>query len=43
MTLLPHYIRKQLPLLYSQEELGLDAFARVKFFTPDSSWTCAVR
>ena len=39
MQLMPHYIRKQLPLLYSQEELGLDALARVKFFTPDSDWT----
>jgi len=25
--------------LYSGEELGLDALAQVKFFTPDSSWT----
>lgn len=39
MHLLPKYIRKQLPPLYSQEELGLDALARVKFFSPDFSWT----
>ena len=27
------------PALYSQEAKGLDALARVKFFTPDSSWS----
>ncbi len=31
--------REKLPPLYSGEELGLDALAHVKFFTPDSSWT----
>jgi hypothetical protein len=31
--------RNQLPKLYSGEEKGLDAIARVKFFTPDSGWT----
>lgn len=31
--------RSRLPELYSQEELGLDAKAQVKFFTPDSNWT----
>ena len=30
--------RSRLPALYSQEKLGLDASAQVKFFTPDSSW-----
>ena len=30
--------RSRLPALYSQEKLGLDAVAQVKFFTPDSSW-----
>ena len=39
MILLPQYVRRQLPSLYSQEELGLDALARVKFFYPDFSWT----
>ena len=39
MILLPKYIRRQLPKLYSQEELGLEALARVKFFYPDFSWT----
>jgi hypothetical protein len=31
--------RARLPKLYSQEELGLDALAQVKFFAPDSNWT----
>jgi len=33
--------RAILPELYSHEHLGLDAMASVKFFTPDSNWTCA--
>jgi hypothetical protein len=37
--LLPQVARRVLPPLYSQEEKGLEALARVKFFTPDSSWT----
>lgn len=32
-------IRQQLPKLYSNEKLGLDALAPVKYFTPDSRWT----
>lgn len=36
--LLPPEIRASLPPLYSQEALGLEALALVKFFTPDSSW-----
>lgn len=39
MQLLPQFIRKQLPALYSQEELGQNAIAYAKFFTPDSGWT----
>lgn len=39
MILLPEDIKKELPKLYANEELGLDALARVKFFTPDSNWT----
>jgi hypothetical protein len=37
--LFPDIVRATLPPLYSQEGLGEDALARVKFFTPDSSWT----
>ena len=37
MILLPKEIREELPALYANEELGLDALARVKFFTPDSN------
>ncbi|NMC64137.1 MAG: DUF2958 domain-containing protein [SAR324 cluster bacterium] len=32
-------IRQSLPELYSQEEQGLNAQAKVKYFTPDSNWT----
>ena len=39
MQLMTAEIRKKLPPLYSQEELGGKAVAVVKFFTPDSSWT----
>lgn len=39
MELLPDEIREQLPALYSNEEIGLDAVAPVKWFTPDSSWS----
>jgi hypothetical protein len=31
--------REQLPPLYANETLGLNALAQVKFFTPDGSWT----
>lgn len=37
--LLPKEIREKLPPLYANEELGLEAQALVKFFTPDSNWT----
>lgn len=37
--LMDENIRQQMPELYSQEELGLEAKARVKYFTPDSNWT----
>src|SRR5258708_30585859 len=30
--------RARLPQLYSNEEIGLNALAQVKFFTPDSNW-----
>ena len=39
MDLLLDDLRKALPELYAQEELGEDAVAYVKFFTPDSNWT----
>lgn len=39
MSLLDAETRAQLPALYSGERDGLNALARVKFFTPDSSWT----
>ena len=39
MRLLTKEIRKKLPLLGSQDKLGGEAVAHVKFFTPDSSWT----
>jgi len=39
MKLLTKALLRKLPPLYSQEEKGLDAVARVKFFTPDSDWT----
>lgn len=37
--LLPKEIQKKLPALYSNEALGLQAIAQVKFFTPDAGWT----
>ena len=39
MKLLTEELRKQLPPLYSQEQLGGKAVVHVKFFTPDSNWT----
>jgi hypothetical protein len=39
MKLLTKEIRKKLPPLYAQEELGGDAVVHVKFFTPDGAWT----
>jgi hypothetical protein len=38
-NLLDQETREKLPPLYSEEKLGLDALAQVKFFTPDSNWT----
>jgi hypothetical protein len=38
-NLLDEESRSKLPELYSGEELGLDAKAQVKFFTPDSNWS----
>lgn len=38
-NLLDEQSREKLPPLYSQEKMGGDALAHVKFFTPDSNWT----
>jgi len=38
-NLLDDASREKLPPLYSGEELGLEALAPVKFFTPDNSWS----
>lgn len=32
-------LRQQLPAIYSQDDLGDEAVAQVKYFTPDSGWT----
>ncbi len=37
--LLDQESRENLPTIRSGEELGLEALAQVKFFTPDSNWT----
>jgi len=39
MELMTDAIRRALPPLYSQESLGGDAVAQVKYFTPDGQWT----
>ena len=38
-NLLGQASREKLPPLYSGEEIGMEALAQVKFFTPDSDWT----
>jgi len=37
--LLDQTSRERLPKLYSNEEIGLDALAQIKFFDPSSNWT----
>jgi hypothetical protein len=37
--LLDQASRERLPKLYANEEIGLNALAQVKFFTPSSNWT----
>jgi hypothetical protein len=39
MPLIDENIHQSLPELYSQEEKGLDAQAKVKYFIPVSNWT----
>ena len=38
MKLLPKHVLRQLPKLYTQEEVA-DPIAVVKFFTPDAQWS----
>jgi hypothetical protein len=37
--LLPDDIREKLPPLYANEDLGMEAVAQVKYFSPQSNWT----
>ena len=39
MELLPNEIAAKLPPLGTQDGLGYDAVAFVKYFTPDANWT----
>jgi len=39
IVLLPKRILRSLPPIGTTEAQGLDALARVKFFTPDGGWT----
>ena len=39
IELMPEQLRKSLPRLYAQEDLGTDAIVHAKYFTPDSNWT----
>ncbi len=39
MKLLTKEILTKLPSLYANEDIGMQAIAQVKFFTPDSNWT----
>ena len=39
MMLLTERVKKELPALGDQDDLGGDATAWVKFFTPDANWT----
>jgi len=39
MKLVTEEVKKKLPQLYSQEDIGGKAIAHVKYFTPDSNWT----
>ncbi|MBL8152777.1 MAG: DUF2958 domain-containing protein [Anaerolineae bacterium] len=39
MDLLPDELRAVLPRLYANEEVGMEAIAPLKFFTPDANWT----
>lgn len=38
-TLMPPAIAEQMPALYSQEDLGENAIAHLKLFTPWTNWT----
>ena len=39
MKLMTKELEAKLPPLYANEELGNDAVALVKYFTPDADWT----
>lgn len=39
MKLMTKEIRKKIPELGAQDELGYDALVYVKYFTPDNCWT----
>ena len=40
MTLLPKEIEKTLPLLYATKKIATgEKIIKIKFFTPDSSWS----
>ena len=40
MTLLPKEIKEKLPPLYTTEKIATkDKIVKIKFFTPDSSWS----
>ena len=39
MKLMTKELEAKLPSLYANEELGNDAVALVKYFTPDADWT----
>jgi len=39
MKLMTEALKNQIPALYSQEHLGDNAIAVIKFFDPSSSWT----
>lgn len=39
MKMMTKALRKELPKLYSQDGLGMEAVAIVKYFHPFSSWT----
>ncbi len=39
LQLMTQEIQGQMPELGANEEIGLEALARVKYFTPDSNWT----
>ena len=39
LQLMTDELREKLPALYAHEDMGLEALAQVKYFTPDTGWT----